>query len=153
LNAKKLSTGAIVAIGAAPIALFVAATFLSIPWLKTLPDGVVETIAIVTTVLVLGWSLFISLWTNKRQDEVLRESSKWAWMWGATSGTLFIALLLALPPFREFVNASVSSFLLEMKGHTRQAAILGFVTGFVALSVAQTVGTIVMAFVWWRNKG
>jgi hypothetical protein len=82
LNAKKPSTGAIVGIGVAPIALFVVVTFLSIAWLKQLPDEVVEAIALVATVIVLAWSLFISIMTNRRQDEVERASSKWAWMWG-----------------------------------------------------------------------
>jgi hypothetical protein len=152
LNAKKLSTAAIVGIGVAPIALFVVVTFLSIPWLKQLPDGVVEAIALVATVLVLAWSLFISIMTNRRQDEVERASSKWAWMWGATGGSLLVALLLALPPFRDLVSDGVNGFLMETKGHTRQAAILGFVIGFATLSLAQTIGTIMMAVVWWKDK-
>jgi hypothetical protein len=152
LTPKKLSHGAIAGLAMAPVALIAVAMFVSIPWLKEQPDAVVNTIAGVATVVVVVWSLFISRMSTRRLDEVERASANWAWMWGATGGSMFVVLLLALPPFRDLVSAGVNGFLMEMKGHTRQAAVLGFVAGFVALSIAQTIGTLVMAMVWWSRK-
>jgi hypothetical protein len=152
LNTKKLSTGAIAGLGRALPMLVAVAVLLSLPWLKEQPEGVINTIAAVVVVFAVGWSLFIRIAVTRRQDEVERASSKWAWRWGSTVGGLFVLLLLALPPFRDFVSAGLNGFLMDTRGHTREAAIVGFALGAITLSIAQSIGTLVMSLVWWRGK-
>lgn len=149
---RKLSRRSLVLIGIAPVPLVGVLIFSSTGWLRTLPDAVALTITSSAALIVMAWSLAVSIAIQRRQDEVEIASSRYAMQHGFTIGTIGVGTLLLIPPFRTCVLETSTSLSLALKGGTDQAPLLAYVGGFMTLIVAQIVGAAVMSSIWWRGK-
>lgn len=149
---KNLSNRMLMLMALGPALLVVAAMFTAIPWLKSLPDPLALTISIGASIAVMVWSLYISTLVNRRQDEVQRASTRYAWQHGATAGSIAVALLLLIPPFGDGVIDTANAAAMALKGTTEKAPLLAFVGGFITLSLAQVIGAFVVCAFWWRSK-
>ncbi len=77
------------------------AIFASIPWLKQQPDGVTFLLTGLAATLTIVASFALAIGYDRQIDEWHRSAARFASQWGWTAGAGLVALLLALPPFRE----------------------------------------------------
>lgn len=136
----------------APVAIVVTAMFTAIPWLKTLPDALAMTIAICASIFVMGWAMLIAFLTKRRQDEVQRHSERVSLAYGFIGGTVFVNLLLLIPPFHDFIIDAANTVAIELKGDAAKAPILAYVAGVTSVVVAQSIGAAIVSQFWWRSK-
>lgn len=136
----------------APALLVVTAMFIAIPWLKSLPDSIAMTIAIIASIFVMGWSLFIAFAAQKTQDEVQRHSERVGLQYGFTGGALFVAILLMIPPFHDVVINTANNLAISLKGDAAKAPMLAYVAGIATLAFAQSIGALIACRFWWRSK-
>lgn len=149
---SNLSRPLLGALALAPGVIVVAAMLTAIPWLKTLPDSIAMTIAITASVFVMGWSLFIAFIAQKSQDEVQRHSERIGMQYGFVGASIFVAILLFIPAFHDFVNDAATSLAVSLKGSADKAPLLAYVGGIVTLALTQSVGAVIACRFWWRAK-
>ncbi len=136
----------------APSVIALTAMIAAIPWLRTLPDSVAMTIAIIASVFVMGWSLFIAFIAQKSQDEVQRHSERVGLQYGFFGASIFVAVLLFLPPFHDFVINASTNLAVSLKGNAEKAPLLAYVAGIATLAFAQSIGAVIACRFWWRAK-
>lgn len=136
----------------APAVIVVTAMFAAIPWLNSLPDSIAMAIAITASIFVMGWSLFIAFAAQKTQDEVQRHSERIGLQNGFLGASIFVAILLFIPAFHDFVINASNSLATSLKGDAEKAPLLAYVAGVVTLALAQSIGAIIACRIWWRSK-
>ena len=135
-----------------PIAVVATGVFAAIPWLKTLPDALALTITISASIFVMGWSMFIASLARRRQDEVQRHSERIGLAYGFIGGTVFVNLLLFIPPFHDFIIDAANTIAVELKGDPSKSPLLAYVGGVASVVFAQSIGAVIAGQYWWRRK-
>ncbi len=134
---------------AAAFAFLAPASFLlSIPWLKAQQsEALVYLCAGIAATITIAASFVMAIIGDRKMDEWHRSAARFAQQWGWISGAGLIALLLALPPVQDLIFA-LTSGLNDGQTVDREAAIITFVAGFMAVVVAQSICTMVLSAVW-----
>lgn len=125
----------------------------AIPWLKQQPDGLVFLLSgIAATVTVIASFVFAIL-HDRRLDEWQRSNARFSSQWGWATGAGLVALLLALPPFRDLIVSWIAS-LAQTPDPDQKLVVLAFVSGFAAVVLAQTLCTMLLAVGWalWKSR-
>lgn len=135
-----------------PIAVVATGVLAAIPWLKTLPDTLALTITISASIFVMGWAMFIASLARRRQDEVQRHSERVGLAYGFIGGTVFVNLLLLVPPFHDFVVDAANTVAVELKGDPSKSPMLAYVGGVASVVVAQSIGAVIAGQYWWRSR-
>ena len=130
----------------APLSVFVA-----LPWLDDQPDSVVFLFAGVAATLTVVAAFAFSILYDRKLDEWHRSGAQFSTQWGFGAGASIVALLLALPPFRDLV-VSLASGLADAPNPDHQLVILAFVGGFIATVLTQALSTFVISIVWVTLK-
>lgn len=138
----------------APIPIVMAAFFASLPWTKGMDDAVLRSITVGCSLFVMAWAIFVSTRVERGLDEVQQASNRFGTRYGMTAGTFAFALLLMLPPFREFATAFVIEYGNPGPGMTvdRSVVVFAMMLGFMGVSLLQMIGMIVMTAIWWKAK-
>ena len=149
---RRLSRRSLVVAGIVPPALAAFLVFSGLGWLQTLPKVVALAITNGAAVFVMAWALVVSHAFQRRQDEVQLASGRYAMQHGFTIGTIGVATLLLIPPFRSWVVDTSNAVSFALEGDAAQAPLMAFVAGFMALTLSQIAGAAVMSGLWWRGK-
>ena len=74
--------------------------------------------------------------------------------YGTTAGTFAFALLLMLPPFKDFATAFVIEHGRPGPGMTvdRSVVVFAMTLGFIGVSLLQMVGVTAVSAIWWKAK-
>ena len=136
-----------------PLMLVPVAFFAAIPWLKTISQPMA--LLITATVMIFGMSYanYLSFRAMRRLDEVQKAGAAFAAQWGAPAGQAAFALLLVLPPFKDFTIAVVSKVAAD-PGMTMDGTVVvvTLALGFCTLVLLQAIGTGVVQAIWWTAK-
>lgn len=125
----------------------------AIPWLKQQPDGLVFLLAGLAATMAVVASLALAVLHDRQLDEWERSNARFSNQWGWTAGTALIALLLALPPIRDFIVSVVTSWVPAPQAD-QNLVLVAFVFGFMAVAVAQTVCMALLSIGWafWMSR-
>lgn len=129
-------------------------TFLaSIPWLQDQPDATVFLLAGIAAAVTIGASFALSVMHDRQLDEWQRTNARFSTQWGWTIGSALIALLLALPPFRDWIVMTVAG-IVEVSDPSTKLVILAFTFGFASVILAQGVSTALLSMGWtyWKSR-
>lgn len=129
------------------------AVLVSLPWLSEQADGLVFLLTGIAATVTVVASVLLSILHDRRLDEFERGNARFATQWGGVAGTALVAVLLALPPVRDTIVASVAS-VVGAGDVDQQAVLLAFTLGFAAVAIAQTVSTMALAIGWasWKLR-
>lgn len=135
--------------GAAAFAFIAPISFLvSIPWLKAQQsDALVYLCAGIAATLTILASFVLAILGDRKMDEWHRSAARFSIQWGWLGGSGFVALLLAIPPVQDLIASMASSFS-NNGSIDREAAILIFTAGFMAVVVAQAICIQTLSVIW-----
>ncbi len=125
----------------------------SIPWLKEQPDGVVFLFSGIAAAATILAGFFSAILHDRTLDEWERSNARFSSQWGWTTGAALVALLLSLPPFRDFFVARAAD-LADVANPDDTLVILAFTFGFAAVVMAQGICTMLLAIGWafWKSR-
>ena len=126
----------------APPLAFIAA----IRWLKDQQDGTVYLISGLTSAVVIIASLVLAIMKDLETDEWTRAAARFSAHWGFVAGGGFLALLLAIPSFRDGVVAAASRLSETPVDETLVVAT--FFAGFLSCMLAQVFFTLILGAIW-----
>jgi len=124
----------------------------SMPWLRTLDTNLALLLAGIASVSVLVSSLALGIIKDQEAEEWERTSARFSGQWGYVVGGTFLAFLLNLPPFRNWVTSIASSLT---NGATNDLhVILAFTAGFLACIIAQMIAILLIRLGWraWMSR-
>lgn len=127
---------------------------LSIPWLKQQPDDLVFLLSGVAAAVTIFASLALAILHDQYMDEWQRSNSRFSTFWGDATGTSLIALLLAVPAFRDWIVALVADWA-DAPDANAKLVIITFVSGFMAVVIARITFTVFLSIGWtfWKSRG
>ena len=130
-----------------------AALLLSLPWLKQQPQGTIFLLAGITAAIAVATSFAFAVLHDRQLDEWQRSNARFSSQWGWAAGTGMVALLMALPPFRDFVVAAVAA-VAQAPEPNHKLVILAFAGGFAAVNLAQAFCTALLSMGWafWKSR-
>ena len=136
-----------------PLVLAPAAFFASMQWLKSIDKTVLTLAGVTTAIFVMGYSLYLSIRSQRDLDEVQKASAGFSGRWGGLAGTLVFALLLNLPPFIDLVTGLIRDWAGD-GGATvsRKVVALSMAIAFCGTVLLQTISTVVVQAFWWKAK-
>jgi hypothetical protein len=125
----------------------------AIPWLKQQPDGMVFLLSGVAAALTVVASFLFAILHDRRLDEWERSNARFSSQWGWTAGAGLVALLLALPAFRDWV-VSLAADLADAANPDHKLVVLAFTFGFGGVVFAQGVCTALFSIGWafWKSR-
>ena len=137
-----------------PPVVIVVAFFASLPWLEGLDKVVVRVTTTVAALSVMAWAVVVSRRVERGLDEGQQAGQGFAMRYGTTAGSLAFALLLMLPPFRDFATTFVIRFGNPGPGMTvdRSVVVFAIMLGFIGVTLLQVIGWTVMTALWWKAK-
>lgn len=124
----------------------------SAPWLATLNRDLVFLVAGFASVSVLGSSLAMAIIKDRQSEEWVRTSARFSGHWGFVGGGTVLALLLALPPFQNWIT-SVAASLTSGESNDLHV-IMAFTAGFLACVFLQMIAVLVIGAGWrvWMSR-
>jgi hypothetical protein len=148
-GARPLLVALLVALAVIPPIAFVAA----LPWLKQQPDALVFLFAGIASTLTVVASFLLAILQDRKLDEWNRSNARFSSQWGWTAGASLVALLLALPPFRDLIVSLAASWA-QTPIPDQKLVLLTFTFGFMAVVVSQLVCTAVLSIGWafWKSR-
>ena len=125
----------------------------SIPWLKQQPDDLVFLLSGIAAAVTIAASLVLAVLHDRRMDEWERSNSRFSSFWGDAAGTSLVALLLVVPPFRDWVVSVVANWA-DASNPDQKLVILSFVFGFMAVVLARVVFMALLSIGWalWMSR-
>lgn len=137
-----------------PPVIVVAAFFASLPWLEELDKTLIRAITTAAALFVMAWAIVVSRRVERGLDEVQQAGQGFAMRYGTTAGSIAFALLLMLPPFRDFATAFVIEFGNPGPGMTvdRSVVVFAMMLGFMGVTLLQIIGWTVMTTIWWKAR-
>jgi len=124
-----------------------AAFLLSLPWLRTQPDGLVYLFAGLAALGTVGASLLLAVIKDREIDEFHREGERFSIQWGWLSGSASFAILMAVPVVQDLVIAAAAA-ISGIAAPDKKLVLLTFMAGFVAVLFMQTICTIAFSLLW-----
>lgn len=148
-RARPFLLALLVGLAVVPPLSFVAA----LPWLKQQPDELVFLFAGIASTLTVVASFLLAILQDRTLDEWNRSNARFSSQWGWTAGASLVALLLALPPFRDLIVSLAASWA-QAPDPDQKLVLLTFTFGFMAVVVAQLVCTAVLSVGWafWKSR-
>ena len=148
-RARPFLLALLVGLAVVPPFSFVAA----LPWLKQQPDELVFLFAGIASTLTVVASFLLAILQDRTLDEWNRSNARFSSQWGWTAGASLVALLLALPPFRDLI-VSLAARWAQEPDPDQKLVLLTFTFGFMAVVVAQLVCTAVLSVGWafWKSR-
>jgi hypothetical protein len=143
------------ALGLLPFVLLVIALAAAKTWLKTVIGGPMFTFVVaVVTILGMGYANYMSFRVHRGLDEVHKASAEFAARWSMPAGQAAFALLLFLPPFKDWVTSLVIEFGGPGPGMTvdRSVVVFAVALGFMGVVMLQAIATMVFNVIWWKSK-
>jgi hypothetical protein len=136
-----------------PLALVPIAFIAAVPWLKTISHPMAILVAAALAIFGMSYANYLSFRAQRRLDEVQKAGAAFAAQWGAPAGQAAFALLLVLPPFKDFTTAVVSKFVVD-PGMTVDGTVVvvTLALGFCAVVLLQAIGTVVVHAIWWTAR-
>ncbi len=130
-----------------------AALLLSLPWLKQQPQGTIFLLAGITSAIAVATSFAFAVLHDRQLDEWQRSNARFSTQWGWAAGTGVVALLMALPPFRDFVVNTVAA-VAQAPDPNHKLVTLAFAAGFGAVIIGQTFCTALLSVGWalWKSR-
>jgi hypothetical protein len=135
--------------------LLVVAVIAAKPWLKpTIGRPMFSLVVAAVTILGMGYANYLSFRIHRGLDEVHKASAEFAARWSMPAGQAAFALLLFLPPFKDFMTSLVIEFGGPGPGMTvdRSVVVFAMALGFMGVVMLQGISTIVFNAIWWRSK-
>lgn len=131
-----------------PIAIVAA-----IPWLRQQPDGLVFLLTGIGAMLTVLASLALTILNDRQIDEWQRSNARFSSQWGWTVGAGIVALLLAVPPFRDLI-VSGAEIWGGIPNPDSRLVIMTFTVGFMAVVVTQALCTMLLSLGWhmWMSR-
>jgi len=129
------------------------AFFVSIPWLRHQPDGLVFLLTGIAATLTVLASIALAVINDRHIDEWQRSNARFSSQWGWTVGAGLVALLLALPPVHDLIV-----FGAEIWGGVpnpdSRLVITTFTFGFMAVVITQALCTMLLSLGWhmWMSR-
>lgn len=126
---------------------------LAIPWLRQQPEDLVFLLTGVTVTATLLAAFALAVLRDREIDEWHRTAGRFAVQWGWAAGASLVALLLAAPPVRDAI-ASVVALGAEGVEVDREAVVLAFTLGFMAVVLAQLACVVLLSagWIWWMSR-
>jgi hypothetical protein len=143
------------ALGFLAVVLLVVAVIAAKPWLKpTIGRPMFSLVVAAVTILGMGYANYLSFRSHRGLDEVHKASAEFAARWSLPAGQAAFALLLFLPPFKDFMTSLVIEFGGPGPGMTvdRSVVVFAMALGFMGVVMLQGISTIVFNAIWWRSK-
>ncbi len=127
--------------------------FASLPWLKQQSDGTIYLLTGLAAVLTIAASLALAILHDRKLDEWERSNSRFSSFWGDAVGTSLVALLLAVPPGRDWIVSVVSSWSGTPDAGSK-VIIIAVVFGFIATVMARAVCMTAFSLGWsfWKLR-
>lgn len=136
-----------------PVVLVPVAFFAAIPWLKTISQPMAILVTAAVVIFVMSYANYLSFRALRRLDEVQKAGAAFAAQWGAPAGQAVFALLLVLPPFRDFATAVVGKFPIHPgMAVDGTVVVLSLALGLCSVVLLQGIGTVVVHSIWWTVK-
>jgi hypothetical protein len=125
----------------------------SLSWLKHLPEALVFLLTGIAATLTVVASFALSILHDRRIDEWSRSNARFASQWGWTAGASLVALLLALPPFRDLIVAWAAG-LVRVPSPNQALVLVSFTFGFMTVVFTQLVCVALLATAWafWKSR-
>lgn len=125
----------------------------AIPWLKQQPDELVFLLSGIAAAVTIAASLVLAVIHDRRMDEWERSNSRFSSFWGDAAGTSLVALLLVVPPFRDWIVSVVANWA-DAPNPDQKLVILTFVFGFMAVVLARVVFMALLSIAWalWMSR-
>ena len=125
----------------------------SIPWLKQQPDDLVFLLSGIAATVTIAASLALAVIHDRRMDEWERSNSRFSSFWGDAAGTSLVALLLLVPPFRDWIVSVVANWA-DAPNPDQTLVILAFVFGFMAVVLARVAFMALLSIGWalWMSR-
>ena len=136
-----------------PIVVVPVAFLAALPWLKTISHPMALLVAAAVVIFAMSYANYLSFRCQRRLDEVQKAGAAFAAQWGAPVGQAAFALLLVLPPFKDFATAIVSKFPVH-PGMTVDGTVvlISLALGFCGVVLLQAIGTAIVHTIWWTVK-
>ena len=136
-----------------PLVLVPVAFFASMQWLKSIDRTLLSLATAAAAIFVMSYATYLSVRSQRGLDEVHMASAGFSAQWGTLAGTTAFLLLLCLPPLRDFATALIWNWAGDPGAAVnRKVVVLAMTLAFCGVVVLQTIGTAVMAMVWWRGR-
>jgi hypothetical protein len=125
----------------------------SLPWLRQQADETVFLFTGIASALTVIASLLLAMLQDRHIDEWQRANVRFSSQWGWTAGASLVALLLALPPFRDWIVSVVAS-VAQAPNADQKLVVLTFTFGFMTVIVAQIVCIAALSLAWtfWKSR-
>lgn len=125
----------------------------SLPWLSQQSDSQVFLLTGIAGALTVLSSFGLAVLQDRQNDEWARSNARFSSQWGWTVGAGLIALLLALPPFRDFI-VSVTGSLTKVEEPNSKLVVLAFTLGFGTVVFTQGMVTTLLSLGWsaWMSR-
>lgn len=124
----------------------------SIPWLKTLSDNVVFLVGGLASFMVIASSLLLAIRKDQSADEWTRSSARFSGQWGFVIGGAVLALLLAIPPFRDLIVSVAERF--QSGDVDGKLVMMTYTAGFMSCIIAQMIAILLIGLGWriWMSR-
>lgn len=125
----------------------------SVSWMKHQPQGLVFLLSGLASALAVASSFALAILYDRQIDEWQRSNARFSSQWGWTAGACLIALLMALPPFRDLVVSMVASWA-GAPTVGQKPVLLAFTLGFGTVVFAQGLCTVLLSIGWvvWKSR-
>jgi hypothetical protein len=127
--------------------------FGAFPWLRQQPDDLIFLVTGIAGTLTILASLALAIVHDRSIDEWQKSNSRFSSHWGEAAGTSLVALLLNLPPGREWIVSVVADWA-DVPNPDAKLVILAFVFGFGTIVLARAVCMAVASIGWtfWKSR-
>ncbi len=127
--------------------------FAAFPWLKQQPLNVLFLVTGVAGTLTIRASLTLAVFHDRSMDEWEKSNSRFSSHWGDAAGTAAVALLLTLPPGREWIISTVAGWA-KLPNPDPKLVYLAFAFGFGAIVIARVICMAVVSIGWtlWKSR-
>lgn len=127
--------------------------FAAFPWLKQQPLDLLLLVTGIAGILTILASLALQLLHDRSMDEWEKSNSRFSSHWGDSIGTSLVALLLTVPPGREWIVSVVAGWA-GVPSPDAKLVYLAFAFGFGALVIARVVCMAVVSIGWtfWKSR-
>ncbi len=132
----------------APLSVLIA-----IPWLKQQPDNFVFLYSGIAAALTVVAAFVNSILFDRQLDEWQRTNARFSAQWGWAAGAGVMALLISVPPFRDWMVATVAD-VADATNPDQKLVILAFTFGFGSLVLIQGLCTTLLSICWtyWKSR-
>lgn len=127
--------------------------FAAFPWLKQQPLDLLFFVTGIAGILTILASLALTIIHDRSMDEWEKSNLRFSSHWGDAAGTSLVALLLTVPPGREWIASVVANWAGEPAPDTK-LVFLAFTFGFGALVIARVACMAMVSVAWtlWKSR-